>query len=354
MSAFHHGQPIPLRPDPSAMAASSMASLTRAAVACGRAKIDRTTSPLQQVRSFGDGAAEMLVRAASSPMSLANTPALAQVGVAFLSALAPLSAGSDLLGRAINLNFNGAASITVPGIAIPVADFVGENMPVPIQTAPTTAGPTLAMHVIKCIIVASNELLASGAAETLLQQVLVEAVGPSVDKVLFSTAAAGADRPAGLLNGISALTPTAVTGSKSDALQDDIQKLATAIAPVAGNSTVAIIAAPAQAVAVALRLARPVPYALLTSSSLASGTVIAVATNSIVAALAGAPVIDAGSDASVHYDTVPAAIVGSGGQIAAPTGSFFQTDVVGLRLRWPISWAVRDPRGIAWMSGVNW
>jgi hypothetical protein len=34
--------------------------------------------------------------------------------------------------------------------------------------------------------------------------------------------------------------------------------------------------------------------------------------------------------------------------------SYFQTDSVGLKLRWPISWALRDPRGVAFLTGANW
>jgi hypothetical protein len=51
----------------------------------------------------------------------------------------------------------------------------------------------------------------------------------------------------------------------------------------------------------------------------------------------------------------PAAeVVDVGGVRASPVGSTYQTDSVALRLRWPISWALRDARGISWMTGVNW
>jgi hypothetical protein len=73
-----------------------------------------------------------------------------------------------------------------------------------------------------------------------------------------------------------------------------------------------------------------------------------------VSALEGTPTIDAGREATLHYDTVPAQIVTAGGVVAAPTRSVFQTDTVALRLRWPISWALRDQRGVAFMQNVNW
>jgi hypothetical protein len=40
--------------------------------------------------------------------------------------------------------------------------------------------------------------------------------------------------------------------------------------------------------------------------------------------------------------------------VARPVGSVFQTDEVALRMRWPISWALRDARGVAFMTAVNW
>src|SRR5262249_42906151 len=116
MSTFCEGRAIPLRPDPDALAASSMASLTRAAVAFGRARLDRSSTRVQQVRAWDDRTAEILVRAAVSPTTLSNTPALTAISVAFLDALRPASAGADLLSRGIGLNFNGSAQINVPGI----------------------------------------------------------------------------------------------------------------------------------------------------------------------------------------------------------------------------------------------
>jgi hypothetical protein len=40
--------------------------------------------------------------------------------------------------------------------------------------------------------------------------------------------------------------------------------------------------------------------------------------------------------------------------MASPLRSYFQTDSVGLRLKWPLSWAVRDSRGVAYLTGANW
>jgi hypothetical protein len=31
----------------------------------------------------------------------------------------------------------------------------------------------------------------------------------------------------------------------------------------------------------------------------------------------------------------------------------FQTDSIALKMRWPVTWALRDPRGVAWTT-PNW
>jgi hypothetical protein len=199
----------------------------------------------------------------------------------------------------------------------------------------------------------TGEMIRNSNAETLVRQVLIESVGPTIDKQLFSANAARAG-PAGLLNGISGLTPTAA-GAKGEIIVDDIQQLVLAISQVAGNGNLVLIASPDVAAALALRLYNSVAWPILTSASLAPKTIIAVALNAVVSAVEGAPEIAASTQAEFHRDTVPAEIVTAGGVVAGTSvGSVYQTDAVALRLRWPISWALRDARGLAWMTNVNW
>src|SRR5262249_2749158 len=142
---------------------------------------------------------------------------------------------------------------------------------------------------------------------------------------------------------------------KGEVLVDDLQKLATAIAPVSGNGNVVLVASPDAAAALVMRLPSSVEWPVLTSSSLAARTVIAVAANAVVSAVEGAPQIDARQETELHRETNPQPIVsGSPAVVSTPVGSLFQTDQVALRLRWPISWALRASNGLAWMTNVNW
>jgi Phage capsid family len=329
--------------------------LVRAVLATGLAKLESKLPGEIVRRNWGnDRDVDLVLRAAQTPTSIANTSALSQITVAFLDALVPLSAAVDLFSRGIGLNFAGAAQITVPGISIPTGGFVGEGQPIPVRQAQTSAGPTLTPHKLATICSLTGELMRNPNAEALVRQVLVESTGPTLDQVVFSTNAATASQPAGLLNGITPLTPAAVGQAKSEILVDDLQKIAIALGPVAGNSNIVLVGSSDASAALKMRLPEGAEWPVLTSNSLAAKTVIGVATAAIVSAVEGVPQIEASKEAEIHYDTVPGEIVDIGGVLAAPVASLYQTDRVGLKLRWPISWALRDVRGIAWMQNVNW
>ncbi len=207
-------------------------------------------------------------------------------------------------------------------------------------------------HKFGCIVVLTREMIDSSNAEALTRQALLDAMAPSLDRRLFDANAAVADlRPAGLLSGKTPLTPAAAADKGSDMIAD-LSALAEAVAPSAGNGGIVFIAAARQAAAVNLAPLRDA-YPVLASTSLAQGTVIAVATPALVSAFGAAPQIDITKAATMHTDTAPLPIA-SGGTMASPTTVTFQTDRVGVRLRWPLSWALRNANAIAHMTAVTW
>jgi hypothetical protein len=330
-------------------------SLVHATIGTGLAKLDRNIRANEYVRRiWNDRNADLIIKAASSPATIANTPALTEISVAYLETLVPVSAGADLLQRGIGLNFAGKAQINLPVIQVPTADFVGEGAPIPVVTEPTTAGPTLIPHKLAVIVTLTAEMMLNPNAETLIRQALIEATGPAIDKVLFSAAASASDRPAGLLNSIAALTAAAAGPSKGELLVNDLQALATALGPVSGNGNIILIASPDAAAALIMRLPQAVEWPVLTSAALPARTCIAVAANAVVSAVEGAPVIDASNVPALVRDTAPTSIDDAETTPMQYVGSIYQTDQVALRLRWPISWALRTSAGLAWMSSVNW
>ena len=334
-------RPAPVEP--------TMNTLTRAVIAQAQATLDRNVRAADYAASTwpNDQGVPLVLRAAVNP-TLMSATALVPITVAFVEALGPLTAGGALVNAGISLASFGRGLVTVPGFAPGESTFVAEGAPIPVKQF-VASGPTLSSYKLATIVTLSAELLEHTDAETLVRAVLTESVALGLDRVLFSASAAVAGKqPAGLLNGIAGLTATA---AGSGALAADITKLLIAIAPVASGGFF-IVAAPGQAAMLQFALGQPVPN-VHASAALAAGTVIAIAPRAFVSIME-TPRIDASIEALVHQEDTTPAEIGSGGVVAAPTRSLFQTNSVGLRMITPVSWGLRAPGAVAWMSGVNW
>jgi hypothetical protein len=353
----HPRQQFPLRPDRTALDELAMMSLTRACIATAQQGFNKSVRPAEFARrAWGDEArgVETVLKAASAP---ATTTAvgwareLSPVTMAFLINLVPMSAGADLLRRALLLQFGQAGEISVPNVSVPLADFVGQGAPIPVVNGAASIQATLQPFKFAVIAALTRQMIEGANAESLTRVALLESTGPALDRRLFDANAGVPDvRPPGLLNGIAAL-PAAAAGA--EAMTTDLAAIATAIAPKAGNGGMTIIAAAPQAVAIGLKLVRELPWPLLTSTSLPAGTVIAIANAALVAAAGEVPVIDTTAAASLHMDSA-AGPIADGGTMSSPVTATFQTDTVGLRMRWPLSWALRDAGALAWVQNTNW
>jgi hypothetical protein len=352
-------QGIPLRPDPRARAEASIAALTRACIASARHGLDKTVRPDEFARrTWGDGSepVQYLLRAASSP---AQTSApgwaqeLAHVVTIFLPSLAPLSAGSALLARGLQLSFDGALAIKLPLIAQGQASFVGEQKPIPVVQFATSAGVTLTPFKLASIATLTREMLDSSNAETIVRQTLSESVANGLDAALFSASAGTTDHPPGLLNGVTATTAS-VAAIKTDAMTDDLDAIIQKVARVAGAGATLLVASPEQAAAIKLRYLKDLDYPLLASAALPAGSVVAVAANALASAFGGVPVIEANQEAEVVMNDVPGEVVTIGGLTGAPIASLFQSDRVALKIRMSANWVLRAPGAIAYVQGVTW
>lgn len=334
-----------------------MQTLVRSVIAVADAKLNPGTRPADHLRhKWGDDgdAVALLLKAATAPAmtTVAGWAAeLATTTVAFLEALTPLSAGADLLTRALKLSFDGSKTINVPAVSMPLADFCAEGQAIPVVGGVSSAA-SLEPHKFGNITVLSREVLEGGNTEVLVREVLLAGTGPSLDRRLFDNVVGTNVRPSGLLFGKTSLTPSAGT-DKLAAMIADFSALGEAIAPVSGNGGLHFIAASKQAIAATLATPGGFPYPLSTSTGLPAGTVIAVAPRAIVFAAGLAPAIDTTRSATLHMDDSPS-LIASGGTMAAPVTATFQNDCIGVRLRWPVSWVLRDPRGVAFISGAQW
>jgi hypothetical protein len=354
-------KPIPFRPDPGALNRSAMRSLARSIWCLGASKIDgtRTAFALAAKAWPEDRDVEAILKSAVSPAD--TTSGLMGFAQILLTALKRPSAAADLIARAGPLTWpEGTGTLYVPGVDMSgVAAFVGESAPVPVGQG-ISSKLTLAPHKLMEITSISGEMLRYTAAAEMIEDSLTRQIGARLDALLFSTSAGTPGiAPPGLLNGIAPLTPTLLTGNPFDQVMfEDLAQLAGAVSVVSGNGddSIVIIAASKQASFLRLRLGNNPYYPVLKSDALAAGTVIAAAVPT-VAFCARDPRFEQSSEVVLHMeDTTPAAIgtPGTPNVVAAPARSMWQTDSSAIRFSWPMNWGLRDARGIAFMSPVNW
>jgi Phage capsid family len=360
LAGMNRPTPIPLRPDYGAIREAAMTSLCRAGIAAGLQALEGSgvrSTDLLRMRGWGDDqTAGWLMRAPQTPATMANTAALTTVAAAVLDSLKGLSAGAELLSRGHQVSFGRAASITLPTLTPPanLVGFVGDGAPYPLWQL-TSSLPTMSPYKFGALIELTREMLESSAAEDLVRMALTDAAAVALDRELFSTTAPVAGtRPGGLLNGITPLTPTAAGGVKTDAMVDDIAALAQAVAPYARNAPLVLVTSLKESVEIAFRSLEQDKVIVLTSGAVPAGTVIMVAPLALVSGIGTPPEITSSAVAAVHEDTNPLPIVSDVGVVSHPLRSWLQTDTVGIKLRMPLSWALRTSGAVAFMSGVNW
>jgi hypothetical protein len=321
-------------------------SIVRAAVAHGLARINKEISPVEHAAHMwpNDADVQLVLRAASPPADMTSAAALVQITLAILPLLQGFSAATVLFGRGLTVTL-GRGAVTVPNIGPVGVGFVAGGAPKPVLQG-TSVGSRLDPHKIAGITVLSSELYQQGSVEPVIRQLLGESAGPALDAVVFSNQAATAAQPAGLLNGIVALTAAAAGG---DPFVEDIKTLATAVGPVAGAGNITYIANPGQVEAARYHIPGIDPsYApWIASSQVPAGTIVAVANNAVVSAL-GAPEFESSVEATLQMDNAPSTLM------AGPTQSMWQTASIAVKLYFPVTWALRSPQGAAWIQNVNW
>lgn len=296
--------------------------------------------------------AQITVRAASAPAMTsvagwASDLAHKMVHDA-LEALGPASAGGALLRSSTVLAWDNYGIISAPGFVASAANagFVAEGDPIPVRQLADTAVQLLP-YKLASIAVLSEEMMRSSNAETLIGDTLVRSAAAALDVALFDSNAATTARPAGLRNGIAALTASTNTDFW-EAYFEDIANALNACAPVGGNGPYTLVGNPGRAVQIQLRAMGNQPYQILGSSAVGND-MITIAPAAVVCAISPNPEVEATNAGTLHMDSAPSQIV-SGGVSASPVRSVFQTASVALKMRWPVSWALRDTRGVSWVT----
>jgi HK97 family phage prohead protease len=358
----------------------------RAATCFALAKANRAPDPLEFLRERYRNdevtglALSVMTRAAPGPALTTQATwaaELIQTGFAdFLSTLKPFAIYSVIAPRGPKFTFGPSAGVikiparsATPNVA---GAFVGEAQPIPVKKLGLTT-ITLMPYKMAVITMFSEEIQnrSTPQIETMLRQEMTEDTSVAIDTALISANAAVAGvSPAGLRNGVSGLTPTA-TGTNTEKMVADIKQLLVAITANNGGRDIVIMLNPSQALS--LKLAQTTTGAFMfdgvgqagakfdvtfvASNTVTAGMLIAVDAADFASATGDTPRFRLSAEATVHdEDTTPLPIstTGAPNVVAAPVRSFFQTDVMGIRMIWDMSWQMRRAGMVAWMTGVTW
>jgi hypothetical protein len=298
----------------------------------------------------------LIEKTAAVPASTASgnwAETFKQTNVETLAALAgPMSACGAVFSRAMNIAIDGAYGAKVPYIlpASTKVAFIAQGDPMPVLSYITNDGPTLVKKKLAFIVTLTREVIEHTGAETMVRDIMARNLSLGIDSILFDSTAADTTRPAGLLTGLS--TVGAKAGGGVTAMADDLAKLAGTVAAVGGLDLI-FVAGPYAAAAITTY--QPLfKYPVYCSSAVNDTTVICVAPSAIVVAGGDAPKIDVSIEAVLHMEDTSPLPLTTAATASFPIRSVFQTDVVAVRLRCDVDWAVRASGAVAFISSVTW
>ena len=178
---------------------------------------------------------EWATRAATAPAMTTVTGWAAelvqQIVTDFMQTLMPKSVFPRLSQLGLSLEFGRNGKIIIPTRATTptiAGSFVGEGLPIPVRQGLFTS-QTLTPKKMAVITTWTREIDEHSvpAIEGLLRDAISQDTAISLDSVLLDSNPATVIRPAGILNGITGLTPTA--GGGFNALVGDIKQLSGAL-----------------------------------------------------------------------------------------------------------------------------
>lgn len=244
--------------------------------------------------------------------------------------------------------------------------FVGEGAPIPVRRLGLSS-ITLTPKKMGVISVFSREIArySTPAIEALIRQEIVADTAITLDSLLLDATAASSVRPAGLLNGVTAVTETA--GGTYAAILADFRALRAPFDTANAGNGLMVLMNPAQMEALnltpgadgTLGWANAVidRYRIVTSNAIPAGTVIMLRAADFVTATGDTPEFELSNEATIHMeDTTPLQIgtTGTPTTVAAPVASMFQTAQIAIRMLLDVSWAMRRTGMVQFVEDVTW
>jgi hypothetical protein len=265
-----------------------------------------------------------------------------------VAALGAVSGAADVLKASLVLDWDGAGAISAPGFVTSAnnSSFVAEGAPIPVRQL--TSGPALLLpYKLATIAVLTREMVESGNAEALIADALVRSTGLALDAVFFGSAAATAAQPAGIRNGIATTTASNST-DLYEAFAQDLAALVNAVSVVGGRGPFIIVASAGRIATMTLHYMdgdSDSDTFIFVPSSAVGDDMVVIAGGAIAAALSAEPDVEMATTSTLVMDTAP----GAAGT-AGPERELFQTESMAVKVRWPVSWVLRDSRAVAWLT----
>jgi hypothetical protein len=293
--------------------------------------------------------AALVLRAASAPaMTTVSGWAAELVQRVVADAVEALSAATcavDVMRAGLVVAWDGYGAVSVPALAASAGNggFVAEGQPIPVRQF-TTGGVTINPYKAASISVLTREMMESSNAEALISDALVKSAAMAIDAVFFGAAAASAAAPAGIRNGI-ATSAASVNTDPFGAFFEDVATLLNSVGPVGGRGPYYLISSVGRYGSMRTRFVSEDPNLTVLPSAAMGADLVAVAAQAVAAAISIDPEIETVNAATLVMDTAP----GAAGTMG-PERSVWQTESVAVKVRWPVSWMLRDPRGVAWLT----
>jgi hypothetical protein len=220
---------------------------------------------------------------------------------------------------------------------------------------PTLVGPVKKI-LLGTAITNELEFFSGNTAASVLGTIISEQASLSLDHVVFDALPGDALRPAGLLNGVTPLTPTA--GGGLHAIAGDIANLAQAISDAGiGVSDLVLVAGASASVKLKSQAGPQFNYEILETTGLPGTTVVAIQPAALATGFSGQPVVELSKQATAHFDDVtplPISSPGAPATVAAVTRSAWQQNLLFLKVRLNGAWGTVAPGAVQVVNSVTW
>ena len=327
---------------------------------CSRALLVNTRASLQR-RSAVEIAAELfpndrslmqlVTRATSNPAMTSVVGWAAElvhkIVADTLEVMGAASGAADVMKACFTLAWDGAGIISVPAFVASAnfAGFVQEGQPIPVRQF--AVGPAqLQPYKLASIAALTREMVESGNAEALISDALVRSTGLALDAVFFGSAASSSAQPAGIRNGIAATTASN-NSDLFEAFAEDISSLINSVSAVCGKGPYIIVGSAGRVTTMGMHyVSQNNPNVSLVASGAVGTDMVCIAPQAIAAALSADADVETANAATLVMDAAP----GAAGTTGAGEKEVWQTDSIAVKVRWPVSWALRASGAVAWLT----